>query len=220
MGFYFTGLVCFHRGDLKKAVGNFEVFSSKCPEYTPPIIERARNLRDALNDAHRAHDYASSMQHYKRALDLAPKSHSSPSLENDRVRAAILLSRAGYFNQNKKYEQAIQDYAAALELHDGLFEAWQERAMVYKKLGNFEKALQSFHGASQLQPTNTSICFSGISFAFSCSSNFSFHFSSSSFNLPAEVRNSLKEMQAKVNDPRPFYTALVAVFVSPESKVL
>jgi len=160
------------------------------------------------------------MQHYKRALDLAPKSHSSPSLENDRVRAMIFLSRARLHHKCNHVKEAIQDYAAALELNDGLLDAWQERAIVYKEQKNFEKALQSFHGASQLQPTNTSICFSGISFAFSCSSNFSFHFSSSSFNLPAEVRNSLKEMQAKVNDPRPFYTALVAVFVSPESKVL
>src|SRR5215475_2302072 len=68
----------------------------------------------------------------------------------DRIKA--LIARAGAFERKEKYSDAIDDYDTVLWLDPALADVFNARGEVWRKKGNFPKAVADFAAALRLNP--------------------------------------------------------------------
>ena len=68
--------------------------------------------------------------------------------------AAGYLDRGSRYGRNGVYHRAIQDYTTAIELEEGLVEAWYNRGCAWYEVGELEKAIADLTRAIELAPNN------------------------------------------------------------------
>lgn len=70
--------------------------------------------------------------------------------KEDRIKA--LVARAGQFERQQKYGEAIDDYDTVLRLDPSLADVFNARGEVWRKKGNNPKAISDFAAALKLNP--------------------------------------------------------------------
>jgi tetratricopeptide (TPR) repeat protein len=79
--------------------------------------------------------------------------------------ASAFLQKGINSIQSEDYQQAIKDFDKAIELNPNLAEAYNNRGLVYGKLGNLQQAIKDFDKAIELNPNYAEAYYSrGIAF--------------------------------------------------------
>jgi small glutamine-rich tetratricopeptide repeat-containing protein alpha len=117
--------------------------------------EKSREEKEALaeekkilgNTAVSAKDYETAIQHYTEALDLS----------NDGVNSHVYYcNRAAAYCYLNEYADAVADCEAAVVLAPDYVKAYSRLGLAYFFLGNFEKAVEAYTRADELEPNNES----------------------------------------------------------------
>jgi tetratricopeptide (TPR) repeat protein len=90
-------------------------------------------------------DQEKAIEMSRKARDLAPN-----TLETHRIRGYV-------FWATTNYEEALQEYKAALAINDKLWDLHYSLGVVYRDMGTYDQAEQEFIQASSLNPTNPDI---------------------------------------------------------------
>ncbi|GAA1237137.1 hypothetical protein GCM10009665_29100 [Kitasatospora nipponensis] len=67
-------------------------------------------------------------------------------------RSVLRYNRAQVYNALGRYEEALSDYAAVIDLDPNYAEYWFDRGMIRRKLGQLEESLADFEQAIRLSP--------------------------------------------------------------------
>ena len=79
--------------------------------------------------------------------------------------ASAFLQKGINSIQSEDYQQAIKDFDKAIELNPNLAEAYNNRGLVYGKLGNLQQAIKDFDKAIELNPKYAeAYCWRGIAY--------------------------------------------------------
>lgn len=117
--------------------------------------EKSQEEKEALaeekkilgNTAVSAKDYETAIQHYTEALDLSSTGVNSHVYYCNRAAAYCYLN---------EYADAVADCEAAVALAPDYVKAYSRLGLAYFFLGNFEKAVEAYTKADELEPNNES----------------------------------------------------------------
>ena len=84
----------------------------------------------------------------------------SYNLGDNTIEAMKCFREAYHLTDDKKLEQAIEEYTKAIQLKFDYYEALDNRAFCYMNLGDFEKAKKDFEKSLQIERNNFIAVFS------------------------------------------------------------
>jgi putative GTP pyrophosphokinase len=99
-------------------------------------------LLDALS-AHNKHEFQQAIALYSRILEFNP---------DDNIKALIFTHRGMAFFARSHYEEAIADFAKALELDRNSYKAAYYQGVVYAVLRQYHEAINAFNISLNLHP--------------------------------------------------------------------
>ena len=90
-------------------------------------------------------------ENYETSEEIAEIKSKLEAINNNRLSLQkYLIGNVAYFR--KDYETALKNYDVAIQLNPNNFEAYNNRGVAYKNLGQYERAIQDYDKAIELNP--------------------------------------------------------------------
>lgn len=139
-----VGLMCYRKGDLNAALGNFSAIVGKVPFYGDVHLLMGEIYFNS-------HSYSSAVNHFSRALDFCFMGKSALY--------SVYIKRATSYYKLSDYNNAKEDLTRARRIRSGEMEPLLLLSAINIKQGNYNEALESLTDANARQPGNSSIVF-------------------------------------------------------------
>jgi tetratricopeptide (TPR) repeat protein len=113
-------------------------------EHTVPIDPKVAGLVKKAASAFTLKQYDLAIRTYSEALKMKPETITA---------AAIYSWRAGAYGKNGEFAKGMSDAREAIRLNPQYFNGYNERGIIYRRIGNPDQAISSFDTAIHLNPT-------------------------------------------------------------------
>ncbi|KAG7098436.1 hypothetical protein E1B28_000388 [Marasmius oreades] len=144
------GLVLFLNGKLPQALQHVSHALRLDPSYIPAQRLRKRTkeverLKEEGNQLFKSSKLEEAVAKYAEALELVGSEEEEGKGGN--IRATLLSNRATTLVKLQRYQEALEDVDASIELVSNSFKALRTRARIHLALDNFDKAVIDFKSA-------------------------------------------------------------------------
>jgi DnaJ homolog subfamily C member 7 len=153
-GLFLRGSALLWGGNMPQAVRHFEIAVQMDPENARAIsmLKIVRRILEGKEEGDRfwrAQNFEEAMKMYSKAIDADGGNLFDPS-----HLARIHSNRAACLQKLKKFEEALSDCDAAIELDPGFHKAMARRAAILVGLERFEEASYSYEALCREEPSN------------------------------------------------------------------
>jgi len=149
---YYRGLCLYLSGNHPQAIAHCQSALRNDPDFTlaRTLLKKVKlldSLKDAGNDAFKRQAWQDAIDKYSEGLDV--------DAENESYRSTLLNNRATAYLKLKKYDDALADCDACLEINSSYFKALRTRARVHLANEDWEAAVRDFKAAYELAPAGS-----------------------------------------------------------------
>eukprot|EP00455_Lapot_gusevi_P022747 TRINITY_DN236_c0_g1_i1.p1 TRINITY_DN236_c0_g1~~TRINITY_DN236_c0_g1_i1.p1 ORF type:complete len:506 (+),score=151.41 TRINITY_DN236_c0_g1_i1:60-1577(+) len=113
------------------------------------MIKKVESVKQAGNDAFRAGRCQEAIELYTEGINLDPL--------NSEYVSTLLCNRAAAHMKLTRWQEAVNDCTACLDINENYSKAYVRRATCYSQLENYEEAVRDYEKALKLDPENSDL---------------------------------------------------------------